>query len=71
MYLALLIQSNNSVFILKEIQWTGRFLKAYYSAGAIIWIFCGAGILLLPRSMSAFMYIISIFIGIANALMMV
>ncbi|KAM5552579.1 major facilitator superfamily domain-containing protein 12 [Rosa sericea] len=57
--------------ILQEIQWTGRFLKAYYSAGAIIWIFCGAGILLLPRSLSAFMYIISIFIGIANALMMV
>jgi len=57
--------------ILQEIAWTGRRLKAYYSAGGIIWIFCGAAILLLPKSMSAFMYMISIFIGIANALMTV
>ncbi|XP_040992281.1 major facilitator superfamily domain-containing protein 12-like isoform X3 [Juglans microcarpa x Juglans regia] len=57
--------------ILQEIAWTGQRLKAYYSAGGILWIFCGAAILLLPRSMSAFMYFISIFIGIANALMTV
>ncbi|XP_062174276.1 uncharacterized protein LOC133879646 isoform X3 [Alnus glutinosa] len=57
--------------ILQEIAWTGQRLKAYYSAGGILWIFCGAAILLLPRSMSALMYIISIFIGIANALMTV
>ncbi|KAG7948229.1 hypothetical protein I3843_13G000600 [Carya illinoinensis] len=57
--------------ILQEIVWTGQRLKAYYSAGGILWIFCGAAILLLPRSMSAFMYFISIFIGIANALMTV
>lgn len=58
-------------YTLQEIAWTGQRLKAYYSAGGILWIFCGAAILLLPRSMSALMYIISIFIGIANALMTV
>ncbi|GAV86006.1 MFS_2 domain-containing protein [Cephalotus follicularis] len=57
--------------ILQEIAWTGQRLKAYYSAGGILWLFCGAGILLLPTSMSEYMYAISIFIGIANALMTV
>ncbi|XP_020541408.1 major facilitator superfamily domain-containing protein 12 isoform X2 [Jatropha curcas] len=57
--------------IMQEISWTGQRLKAYYSAGGILWMFCGASILLLPRSLSAFMFVISIFIGIANALMMV
>ncbi|CAK9185221.1 unnamed protein product [Ilex paraguariensis] len=55
----------------KEITWTGKRLKAFYSAGGVLWTFCGAGILFLPKSMSAFMYIFSIFIGIANALMTV
>lgn len=32
---------------------------------------CGAVILILPSSMSAFMYVMSTFIGVANALMMV
>ncbi|RDX66903.1 Major facilitator superfamily domain-containing protein 12, partial [Mucuna pruriens] len=54
-----------------EIAWTGRLLKAYYSAGCILWIFCGAVILLLTTNMSYAMYIVSVFIGIANALMMV
>ncbi|TXG49016.1 hypothetical protein EZV62_024891 [Acer yangbiense] len=57
--------------ILQEMAWTGQRLKAYYTAGGILWIFCGAAILILPRTMSAYMYVISIFIGIANALMMV
>ncbi|PKI42106.1 hypothetical protein CRG98_037559 [Punica granatum] len=57
--------------IFQEIAWTSRRLKAYYSAGAIIWMFCGAGIFLLPYNLSGLMYIIAIFIGIANALMMV
>ncbi|KAM3686376.1 hypothetical protein ACJW31_11G194400 [Castanea mollissima] len=57
--------------ILQEIAWTGQRLKAYYTTGGIIWMFSGAAIIFLPRSMSAFMYIISIFIGVANALMMV
>lgn len=57
--------------ILQEFTWSGQRLKAFYSAGGILWIICGAGILFLPRNMNAFMYILSIIIGIANALMMV
>ncbi|XP_027915831.1 major facilitator superfamily domain-containing protein 12-like [Vigna unguiculata] len=57
--------------VLQEIAWTGRMLKAYYSAGCILWIFCGAVILLLSANMSYVMYIVSVLIGIANALMMV
>lgn len=56
---------------LQEIAWNARRLKAYYFAGGILWMFCGAAILLLPRGMSVLMYAISIFIGIANALMTV
>ncbi|KAH9710404.1 major facilitator superfamily domain-containing protein 12 [Citrus sinensis] len=54
-----------------EMAWTGQRLKAYYSAGGVLWVFCGAGILILPMNMSAFMYVLAIFVGIANALMMV
>ncbi|XP_047175566.1 major facilitator superfamily domain-containing protein 12-like isoform X1 [Vigna umbellata] len=57
--------------VLQEISWTGRMLKAYYSAGCILWIFCGAVIFLLSANMSYVMYIVSVVIGIANALMMV
>ncbi|XP_021911730.1 major facilitator superfamily domain-containing protein 12-like isoform X1 [Carica papaya] len=57
--------------LLQEIAWNARRLKAYYFAGGILWMFCGAAILLLPRGMSVLMYAISIFIGIANALMTV
>uniref|UniRef100_A0A6N2L9A4 Major facilitator superfamily associated domain-containing protein n=1 Tax=Salix viminalis TaxID=40686 RepID=A0A6N2L9A4_SALVM len=54
-----------------EMSWTGQRLKAYYCAGGVIWVFCGTSILFLPRSLSAFMYVISVFIGIANTLMTV
>ncbi|XP_057981881.1 uncharacterized protein LOC131167094 isoform X2 [Malania oleifera] len=57
--------------LLQEISWNGQRLKAFYSTGGILWIFCGAGILLLPRNLSGFMYILSVVIGIANALMTV
>ncbi|PON52394.1 Major facilitator superfamily domain containing protein [Trema orientale] len=56
---------------LQEVPWTAQRLKAYFSAGGIIWVFCGAMILILPKSLNGFMYILSICIGIANALMMV
>ncbi|XP_004488576.1 uncharacterized protein [Cicer arietinum] len=56
---------------LQEIAWTGKLLKVYYCVGCIIWIFCGAAILLLTKDMSYVMYIASVFIGIANALMLV
>ncbi|PPR98386.1 hypothetical protein GOBAR_AA22271 [Gossypium barbadense] len=57
--------------LLQEIAWNEQRLKAYYTAGGILWIFCGTAIILLPQSMSLFVYAISIFIGIANALMTV
>lgn len=57
--------------LLQEMSWTGHRLKTIYSVGGVLWIFCGAGILFLPQSHSGFMYIISVVIGIANALMMV
>ncbi|XP_022147796.1 major facilitator superfamily domain-containing protein 12-like isoform X2 [Momordica charantia] len=57
--------------ILQEIVWTGQRLKIYYSAGGVLWMVCGAVILILPTSMSAFMYVMSSFIGVANALMTV
>lgn len=57
--------------LLQEIKWTSQRLKGFYTAGGLLWVLCGIGILLLPRNMNAFMYILSIFIGIANALIMV
>ncbi|KAE8672154.1 hypothetical protein F3Y22_tig00111851pilonHSYRG00109 [Hibiscus syriacus] len=57
--------------LLQEIAWNEKRLKAYYTVGGILWIFCGIAIVLLPQSMSLFVYAISIFIGIANALMTV
>lgn len=57
--------------LLQEMTWTGHRLKTIYSVGGVLWIFCGAGILFLPQRSSGLMYIISVVIGIANALMMV
>ncbi|KAL2895426.1 Major facilitator superfamily domain-containing protein 12 [Bienertia sinuspersici] len=57
--------------ILQEMSWTGCRLKTYYSIGCVLWIFCGVAILFLPQTLSGYMYIISIVIGIANALIMV
>uniref|UniRef100_A0A803Q7W2 Major facilitator superfamily domain-containing protein 12-like n=1 Tax=Cannabis sativa TaxID=3483 RepID=A0A803Q7W2_CANSA len=56
---------------LQEVPWTGRRLKAYFSIGGIIWVFCGVVVLILPSNLNGFVYILSIFMGIANALMMV
>ncbi|CAA0808321.1 Major facilitator superfamily protein [Striga hermonthica] len=57
--------------LLQEITWDGWRLKAFYSTGGLLWIVSGSVILFLPSSMNAFMYILSIVIGVANALMMV
>ncbi|KAG8391343.1 hypothetical protein BUALT_Bualt01G0178000 [Buddleja alternifolia] len=57
--------------LLQEMTWTGQRLKIFYSAGSLLWIICGIGILFLPSSMKAFIYILSIVIGVANALIMV
>ncbi|KAE8667055.1 major facilitator superfamily domain-containing protein 12-like isoform X3 [Hibiscus syriacus] len=65
------ISSFTVSLLLQEIAWNEKRLKAYYTAGGILWIFCGIAIVLLPQSMSLFVYAISIFIGIANALVTV
>lgn len=57
--------------ILQEITWTSQRLKVSYSAGGLLWMISGVGILFLPSSMKAFMYLLSMAIGVANALMMV
>ncbi|KZV21785.1 major facilitator superfamily domain-containing protein 12 [Dorcoceras hygrometricum] len=57
--------------LLQEITWTGQRSRVLYSAGGLLWIISGAGILFLPSSMSSFIYILSVVIGVANALMMV
>lgn len=57
--------------ILQEMSWTGYRLKTFYCIGGVLWIICGAAVLFLPQGLNIYMYIISIVIGIANALMMV
>ncbi|XP_055806739.1 uncharacterized protein LOC129875490 isoform X2 [Solanum dulcamara] len=55
----------------QELKWSGERLKAFFSAGGLLWLFCGAAVIFLPINMNAFMYVLSILIGIGNALMMV
>ncbi|KAH6772921.1 Major facilitator superfamily protein [Perilla frutescens var. frutescens] len=57
--------------ILQEITWNSQRLKVSYSAGGLLWMISGVGIVFLPSSMKAFMYLLSVVIGVANALMMV
>lgn len=52
-------------------KWSGRRLKVAYTIGAILWIFCGAGIVILPSNLNQYMYLLSVIIGVANALMTV
>ncbi|CAN6175968.1 unnamed protein product [Urochloa humidicola] len=55
----------------QETRWSSRRLKLYFSAGAVLWILSGLGIVLLPSRLHNVMYAISIVIGAANALMTV
>ncbi|XP_077210353.1 uncharacterized protein LOC143845835 [Tasmannia lanceolata] len=57
--------------LLQEIKWTGKRLKGFFTAGATLWIFSGAGILILPSNMHGFIYLLAVMIGVANALMTV
>ncbi|PUZ72646.1 hypothetical protein GQ55_2G411500 [Panicum hallii var. hallii] len=54
-----------------ETRWSSWRLKLYFSAGAVLWILSGLGIVLLPSRLHNVMYAISIIIGAANALMTV
>lgn len=57
--------------LLQEMRWTGWRLKAFFTVGATLWIFSGAGIFILPTDMHNLMYIVSVAVGVANALMTV
>ncbi|XP_020582652.1 major facilitator superfamily domain-containing protein 12-like [Phalaenopsis equestris] len=57
--------------ILQEISWNSSRLKATFTSGAVLWILSGSAIFVLPSSLHSTMYILSIIIGVANALMMV
>nr|GMC84585.1 major facilitator superfamily domain-containing protein 12-like isoform X1 [Ipomoea batatas] len=57
--------------LLQELEWSGKRLKIFFAGGGILWLLCGAAVMLLPINMNAFMYALSVLIGIANALMMV
>ncbi|KAI3926777.1 hypothetical protein MKW92_048857 [Papaver armeniacum] len=57
--------------ILQEMKWTSSRLKAGFTAGSIMWILSGTGILILPSSLYGFIYLLSVIIGVANALMTV
>ncbi|XP_066397970.1 uncharacterized protein [Miscanthus floridulus] len=57
--------------ILQETRWSSWRLKLYFSAGAVLWILSGLGIVFLPSRMHNLMYAISTIIGAANALMTV
>jgi len=59
-----------SIF-LQELKWTGYRLKAFFTVGAILWMFSGATIYLLPSNMWRYIYLISVVIGVGNALIMV
>ncbi|XP_015072207.1 major facilitator superfamily domain-containing protein 12-like [Solanum pennellii] len=59
-----------SIF-LQELEWNNHRLKAIFSAGGLLWLFCSAVVLSLPINMNVFMYILSVVIGIANAFLMV
>ncbi|KAH0782425.1 hypothetical protein KY290_002023 [Solanum tuberosum] len=57
--------------LLQELEWSSHRLKAIFSVGGFLWLFCSAVVLSLPINMNVFMYILSVVIGIANAFMMV
>ncbi|CAI9103258.1 OLC1v1001709C1 [Oldenlandia corymbosa var. corymbosa] len=57
--------------LLQEVAWTGQRVKAFYSAGGLLWLLCGPVIFFLPRSLNPLIYLLAVVIGIANALMMV
>ncbi|KAF3637727.1 putative major facilitator superfamily domain-containing protein 12-like [Capsicum annuum] len=56
--------------LLQELKWSGERLKAFFSAGGLLWLFCGTSVIFLPINMNTLMYVLSVLIGIANALMM-
>ncbi|KAJ3674596.1 hypothetical protein LUZ60_005212 [Juncus effusus] len=57
--------------VLQEMKWSSWRIKSFFTIGAILWIFSGLAIFVLPSNLKYLMYILSISIGTANALMTV
>uniref|UniRef100_A0A0D6R0H1 Major facilitator superfamily (MFS) profile domain-containing protein n=2 Tax=Araucaria cunninghamii TaxID=56994 RepID=A0A0D6R0H1_ARACU len=57
--------------ILQELQWTSYRLKAFFTAGAVLWMFSGSILYILPSNMWSYIYFLSVVIGVGNALVMV
>lgn len=57
--------------LLQELTWTSQRLKAFFAVGGVLWIVCGSAIFFMPSSMKNMMYLLSLVIGIANALITV
>ncbi|XP_076908209.1 uncharacterized protein LOC143564967 [Bidens hawaiensis] len=57
--------------MLQELTWTSQRLKVFFSVGGVLWILCGSAIFFMPSNMKDIMYLLSFFIGIANALISV
>jgi hypothetical protein len=55
----------------QELHWTPFHLKFVFSVGAVLWILSSIAFLLLPQSLDSLIYVLSLFIGIGNAFMLV
>lgn len=55
----------------QELHWTPFHLKLVFSVGAVLWILSSVVFLLLPQSLESLIYVLSLFIGIGNAFMLV
>jgi hypothetical protein len=51
--------------------WSSWRIKSFFTIGAVLWVFSGAGIFILPSTLQYIMYALSVLIGAANALMTV
>ncbi|KAH8934649.1 hypothetical protein BDL97_18G095700 [Sphagnum fallax] len=57
--------------LLQELHWTPFHLKFVFSVGAVLWILSSIVFFLLPQSLESLIYVLSLFIGIGNAFMLV
>ncbi|KAF3322051.1 major facilitator superfamily domain-containing protein 12-like protein [Carex littledalei] len=57
--------------ILQEMRWSSWRIKSFFTIGAVLWIFSGVGVFILPSALKYFIYALSVTIGVANALMTV
>ncbi|XP_024525694.1 major facilitator superfamily domain-containing protein 12 [Selaginella moellendorffii] len=56
---------------LQECHWTSFRLKAAFTTGASLWLFCGVGFFYLSSSFQLYIYPLALVVGTGNALMLV